>query len=328
MRRPGPAALVFAAALAAVAAGGDPAPPARATLALAAAPGKPICFLQTVETSVRPDMPSGREAPLPAGVGREKVVTELSLEILEERGGGFRAMVRVGRQTATLPDMKGDPVVVKSDEPLPKDPTIRFAGLTAVALGSTEFPAVLNAGGLVTEVAGCDAAVEARVKAMNVPERERMLVAGAIVPERVASLVNAALVATPLPGKEFAVGTAWKDEDAVGSVGVLDDIWICRALKVARVDAGDVQVEGPGTVAVRKRKPPKGIALGDLGGKPVAVKASKVATILRLSRVDALPVAVSTEAAMTYREAGAEFEVLWSWKCSVARVATWPSKND
>ncbi len=300
--------------------------PAKASLALVPAPGKPVRFLETTETATRIDFKgSGRSPALAEGV-KEKVVTELSLEVQEAiPGGGYRATLHFGRQVATFLQISGDPTTVRSDERLPADPMIRFSGIPALALGGSELAATLGAGGFVTSVEGCREAVKARAKVLGLSEGEGFLLGATLSPEGVAAAVNAALVATPLPAKELVAGSGWKDEDVVGQVGQLNEIVILRNLRVTRVDDREVSLDGPGTVAARKVKLPKGFDLGDLGPKPVAVKASGVSTTLRISRVDGLPLAVSTEATMTYREGGSEIETVWTWKCSLARVASWPS---
>lgn len=221
----------------AIPAAGTPAPaqetePPKARLGLPEGPVKPVHFVHSLET-VQDSRVKGEDMRTVA-----RSVTELSIEVgIALPEGRRRGLVRFGRCRSRIESPLLGTMDLDSASPLPESGFARIAGLGALCFAESEFPVTLDAGGKVAEVGELEDAVEKRAKALGLSSEESPALRASLTAEKVARVVDGALVATPLPAKEVTAGHSWEDEDVVPGTSRKSEIRLRQTLRLERVDA-------------------------------------------------------------------------------------------
>ena len=294
--------------------------PEKVVLAIGLKTGKPVSYVdQTVTRTTVILSKDLKELGVVAPRSEEQSVTEFSLEALEPAPkGGTRARLRFGRLTWKESGGRS----LSSEERLSGDLLQLMQDTQRVALGGTEFTVTLDAGGVVRTVEGCEAAVKARRKSLGLDDTSTLLLSLAIDPDLVGDIVNAMLVAPPLPAGEVFVGRKWDDDDAARGVISFQLSLLRRTFRVTGIGPSEVKIEGKGSLVHRTRNVPR--SMPDTMSS-VSPKKSAATSVLRVSRDDGLPIEAKTTASASYRDKLLEMDSEWSQESRLQRVDRWPS---
>jgi hypothetical protein len=267
-------------ALAAVPASAQDAPRPPTPLRLVAAPGKPVGFKLSGESSSSAFVGGTQDRP--------RVSTyEMSVSVEVATGGSSALAVklRVARVSGRCERMGFGSFDFDSEAPPPDDPMRRDTYFDLTAVAGAEFALDVAADGSVAKVGGVEAARKLALARAGDDLAAESRVKSAVSEESVRGLFLSLVGPAPFPAAAMTTASTWTDKDKFEF-----DSWearydVSRSVKATAVGKDVVRVAGKGTV---KLGPTMNVALLPLSMSDSL--RSEVASDWTISAADGLPV--------------------------------------